>query len=209
MKLIIADDHVLFRSGLRMTLETNLAGCEIVECADMPGLLAAIRKGPVDLVIMDLHMPGCVGPSDVGLVRRAVGRTPILALTASTEMASLLDTLSSGASGYVTKEAAITTLLEAIQTVRAGGVYIPRDLIEGAAGGIGEARRPQQGQRLTARQTQVLRLAIEGHANKEIAFRLEMSEGTVKTHLAAIMRLYGVGNRVQLMREVDKRGGLN
>lgn len=207
MKVIIVDDHVIFRNGLRIALETQWPGIEIVEAGDYEGLLRLLTGGErPDVVILDLNLPGLARNSGIMTLRSRVAPAPILILSASETAEDVFECLAAGASGYVAKSADIETVILALETVRAGGVHVPRELMRGAIP-LTEAKDAQAARAsFTQRQTEVLSLASEGHANKEIAFRLGISEGTVKTHLAAVMRSLSVRNRVQMLREAERLG---
>ncbi|MCW0180169.1 MAG: response regulator transcription factor [Zavarzinia sp.] len=205
MKVVIADDHVIFRQGLRLALEAAQAGSEFLEAGDFDGLLRLVmRQRDLGLLILDLNMPGLSRSTGIATLRGHVAPAPILVLSASDDSEDVFSSLAAGASGYVHKSAGLDVLTEAIRTVGLGGVYVPRDLVTGARPPAAKASRVGEGPRLTPRQADVLRLAAEGHANKEIAFRLGMGEGTVKAHLSLVMRELGVHNRVQLLREVER-----
>ncbi len=202
LRVLIADDHGIFRAGLRMSLESDERIGQVVEAQDFDGLMAALRHGRPDILIVDLHMPGLVLPDGLARVRRRLGDAPMLVLSASTDPDDMIRCLGAGASGYVTKASDMAVLFDAIALVLAGGIFVPADIVAGQGERIGHAGAAPP-PRLTRRQAEVFELALEGHANKQIAYRLGMGEGTVKTHLAAIMRAYEVNNRVQLLRKVQ------
>ena len=206
MKVMIADDHVIFRNGLKLALESSCEDISITEAGDYEGLRLLGRGDQPDVLILDLNMPGLVRDSDIMTLRGRIAPARILILSASEDAEDVFQCLGEGAAGYVPKSADIDTLILAIQTVRSGGVYVPRALMVGATPVINGNETGQARVNLTQRQTVVLRLASEGHANKEIAFRLGISEGTVKAHLAAVMRGLAVHNRVQMLREAERLG---
>lgn len=207
MNVIIVDDHVIFRNGLRIALETRVADIEISEAGDYESLLRLLERCErPDVLILDLNMPGLVRQTGIMTLRSRIAPAPILILSASEEADDVFECLGAGASGYVPKSADIETVVLAMHTVRSGGVHVPRELMVGVVP-VGSGKEvPGPRSTFTQRQTEVLRLATEGHANKEIAFRLGISEGTVKTHLAAVMRLLSVRNRVQMLREAERLG---
>ncbi len=208
MRVVIADDHAIFRNGLKMALEAHVDEISILEAADYDALLRLIARSEApDLLILDLNMPGLVRSTGIMTLRGRIAPAPILILSASEEADDVFECLSAGASGYVPKSADIKTVVSAMQTVRSGGVHVPRELMVGSVplSADGDARSAKSAG-FTQRQTEVLRLASEGHPNKEIAFRLGISEGTVKTHLAAVMRALSVHNRVQMLREAERLG---
>jgi DNA-binding NarL/FixJ family response regulator len=211
VKVLVADDHAIFRQGLRVVLGDLAAAVEIVEAADF-GEALAIAKDAQDLslLLVDLRMPQMDGFAGLRALRRRLPRTPIMVLSASEEAADLFGALESGASGYLPKSASADVILDALRLVLAGGVYVPRALVSGGGKplaptdqGLGGSQRDRV---LTPRQQEVLALIADGHSNKEIAHRLGTSEGTVKAHITAIMRALGVRNRIQLLLAAEQRG---
>jgi DNA-binding NarL/FixJ family response regulator len=207
VKVLVADDHAIFRQGLRVVLGDLDPAIEILEAADFGEALAIARDAhDLSLLLADLRMPQMDGFEGLKALRRVVTRAPIMVLSASEEAADLFGALESGASGYLPKSAPALVILEALRLVLAGGVYVPRELVSGgrplpqtlaSSGRVGI---------LTPRQHEVLALIADGHSNKEIAHRIGTSEGTVKAHITAIMRVLGVRNRVQLLLAAEQRG---
>ena len=153
----------------------------------------------LSLLLADLRTPQMDGFEGLRALRRLLPRTPIMVLSASEEAADLF--------GALPKSAPAPVILEALRPVLAGGVYVPRELVSG--GGKPLAQPPaarDRGGVLTPRQREVLALIADGHSNKEIAYRIGTSEGTVKVHITAIMRMLGVRNRVQLLLAAEQRG---
>lgn len=207
MKVLVADDHAIFRQGLRVVLGDLDPAVEILEAADFGEALAIAREAQnLSLLLADLRMPQMDGFEGLKALRRVLPRAPIMVLSASEEAADLFGALESGASGYLPKSAPAPVILEALRLVLAGGVYVPRELVSGGRllpqmpAGSGRAGI------LTPRQHEVLALIADGHSNKEIAYRIGTSEGTVKVHITAIMRALGVRNRVQLLLAAEQRG---
>lgn len=211
MKVLVADDHAIFRQGLRVVLGDLAAAVEIVEAADFgEALVIAKDAQDLSLLLVDLRMPQMDGFAGLRALRRLLPRTPIMVLSASEEAADLFGALESGASGYLPKSAPADVILDALRLVLAGGVYVPRALVSGGGKplaptdqGLGGSQRDGV---LTPRQQDVLALIADGHSNKEIAHRLGTSEGTVKAHITAIMRALGVRNRIQLLLAAEQRG---
>jgi DNA-binding NarL/FixJ family response regulator len=208
VKVLVADDHAIFRQGLRVVLGELDPAVEIVEAADFGEALSLARDVQgLSLLLADLRMPQMDGFEGLRALRRVLPHTPIMVLSASEEAADLFGALESGASGYLPKSAPAAVIVEALRLVLAGGVYVPRALVSGAGKPLApsEAASERAGV-LTPRQQEVLALIADGHANKEIAHRLGTSEGTVKAHITAIMRTLGVRNRVQLLLAAEQRG---
>lgn len=202
IRVLIADDHAIFRQGLRLVLDGLDPGAEVIEAGDFAEAraLAAALPAP-DLMLVDLRMPGMDGFAGIGALKRARPAAPVMVLSASEDGEDVFRALAAGASGYLPKSASAATIVAALRLVLAGGVHVPRELVAGGAT-LGAPAPP----RLTARQAEVLALIGAGHANKEIAHRLGTSEGTIKAHVAAIMRQFGVRNRVQLLLAADRAG---
>ncbi len=203
IRVLIADDHAIFRQGLRLVLDGLDPSPEVAEAGDFAEarVLAEALPAP-DLMLVDLRMPGMDGFAGIGALKRARPAAPLVVLSASEDSEDVFKALAAGASGYLPKSATAVTILTALRLVLAGGVHVPRELVAGGAA-LGVPATP----RLTARQAAVLDLIAIGFANKEIAYRLGTSEGTIKAHVAAIMRRFGVRNRVQLLLAADRAGG--
>jgi DNA-binding NarL/FixJ family response regulator len=208
VKVLVADDHAIFRQGLRVVLGELDPAVEIVEAADFGEALSLARDAQdLSLLLADLRMPQMDGFEGLRALRRVLPRTPIMVLSASEEAADLFRALESGASGYLPKSAPAAVIVEALRLVLAGGVYVPRELVSGAGKPLAPSEdASDRAGVLTPRQQEVLALIADGHANKEIAYRLGTSEGTVKAHITAIMRTLGVRNRVQLLLAAEQRG---
>jgi DNA-binding NarL/FixJ family response regulator len=208
VKVLVADDHAVFRQGLRLVLAGLAADIALLEASDFDEALAIAGTDPeLALVLVDLRMPAMDGFEGLRALRRALPRVPIMVLSASEDSADVFRSLECGASGYLAKSAPAATMLEALRLVLVGGVYVPRDLVAG-----GDAVRPRRADEdapsgaLTPRQHDVLALIADGLSNKEIGYRLGTSEGTVKAHITAIMRSLGARNRVQMLLAAERRG---
>lgn len=206
MKVLIADDHAIFRQGLRVVLGELDPAVEILEAADFGEALTIAKGVPaLSLLLADLRMPEMDGFEGLRALRRLLPRVPIMVLSASEEAADLFGALESGASGYLPKSAPAPVILEALRLVLAGGVYVPREIVSGGKPLAQPAASYDRGVVLTPRQHEVLALIADGHSNKEIAYRIGTSEGTVKAHITAIMRVLGARNRVQLLLAAEQR----
>lgn len=201
-RVIVADDHTLFRVGLIRML-SSFAGIRIVaEAADAAGVLAAIAQEDAELIILDLSMPGANGVSLIDTVHRTRPNLPILILTMHDEPALTKQALRAGASGYVTKNADPETLAEAVTRVSQGGRYVAPGIAESLAFDF-SADDGERKQALTAREFEILRLiAQEGLSLKEIADRLGLSPKTITSHKANLMLKLGIANNVELIRYV-------
>jgi DNA-binding NarL/FixJ family response regulator len=200
-KFVIADDHALFRTGLRLLLVDGCGPGEVREASDVPELRALLAQAPdVDLVVLDLFMPGMNGGATLRDLRQHYPALRFVVMSASEERKNVLDALGAGAFGYIPKSLEPLAMIAAFQQILGGGIYAPTLLLTEPSVAPEPAPTsvdPQILATLTPRQCEVLRLLGKGQANKEIARALDISEGTVKIHLAAIFRLLDVRNRTE------------
>jgi len=202
MKILIGDDHVLFREGLRRLLEQLKDEATFGEANNFDELLAMAGAGePYDLVLTDLRMPGWPGFSGIGALQAKQPNAKIVVVSASEAHADVRDALENGAAGYIPKSSSVKIMLSALDLIFSGGVYVPatvlRDSGEAEPRGAVLPADPQLEQLLTHRQREVLDRLREGKSNKQIAHELGLSEGTVKIHMTAIFKSLGVRNRTQ------------
>lgn len=202
MKILIGDDHVLFREGLRRLLEQLKDGAAFGEASNFDELLAMAGAGePYDLVLTDLRMPGWPGFSGISALREKQPKAKVVVVSASEAHNDVRDALENGAAGYIPKSSSVKIMLSALDLIFSGGVYVPATVLREA--GEPGARvtvppaDPQLEQLLTQRQREVLDRLREGKSNKQIAHELGLSEGTVKIHMTAIFKSLGVRNRTQ------------
>ncbi|MDD5389438.1 MAG: response regulator transcription factor [Gallionellaceae bacterium] len=203
--MLLADDHPLFREGVKPVLHKLDAKLEILEAIDYPSAFATMHQaGEVDLALIDLYMPGMSGVEGVIRFRAAFPGIPLVVLSAAELAEDIHRLLAAGALGYITKSSPSEVILGALRLVLAGGVYIPPSLLNHTHGG-GE-HDPTRVAPLTSRQVEVLRELAKGQSNKQIAKALEVTEGTVKIHLAAIFRILKVNNRTEAVLVAQKMG---
>ena len=205
MKVLIADDHGIVRSGLRMLLERQMDIEVIGEAAD--GAQArdmAIRERP-DLAILDVKMPKLTGLQATREIRAQAPDVAVLILSMYDDERYLFEALKAGASGYVLKAQADSDLLEAVRAVERGEPFLTpeaqRALIQDVLG-EGSSREEE----LTPREQEVVKLVAEAHTNKEIAEILHLSEKTVENHRSNAMRKLGMRDRVELVRYAIRKG---
>jgi DNA-binding NarL/FixJ family response regulator len=195
---LIADDHALFRKGLALLLADAYPKSDLRDVDSLDAALEALSGDPVDLAILDLRMPGMNGAESLRAVREAYPDTSLLVLSASDARNDVLGALGAGVHGYVVKTTPDAELLAAIERVRKGEVYVPPQLaLRSASDASDAAEAAPIIQGLTPRQRDVLRLLARGKANKEIARELDLAEGTVKIHLAAVLRFLKARNRTE------------
>jgi DNA-binding NarL/FixJ family response regulator len=203
VRILVCDDHAIFRAGLRGVLGELAAQSDLLEASDVEQALTLVEAHPdTDLVLLDLHMPGTDGRTGLRQLRAAQPALPVVIVSATDDPAEMRRVLEEGASGFIPKASTSAELLAALRLVLAGGVYVPRAALAAPAAPAGSsaARREQRRERagtLTARQVEVLSLMARGLTNREICDVLEIREGTVKTHIAAIFETLEVTNRTE------------
>jgi DNA-binding NarL/FixJ family response regulator len=205
MRVVIADDHGIVRSGLRLLLEQQ-PDIEVVgEAAD--GAEArdlAIAERP-DLAILDVKMPKLTGLQATREIREQAPDVAVLILSMHDDERYLFEALKAGASGYVLKRQADEDLLDAVRAVQRGEPFLTPDAQRALIKDVLE-RGPDQADELTPREQEVVKLVAEAHTNREIAEILHLSEKTVESHRANAMRKLGMRDRVELVRYAVRRG---
>jgi two-component system, NarL family, nitrate/nitrite response regulator NarL len=210
MKLLIVDDHPVVRDGLAALLRQ--LGPEVTVLlaeGGSQGLDLANGHPDLDLVVLDLAMPGSDGFATLHEFGRLQPQLPVVVLSSSEDPRDARRALASGALGYIPKSASPRTILAAVQFVLAGNVYVPTLLAQDPTSKRDEATDHSLAGRavsLTSRQTDVLRLLCEGRSNKEIGRKLGLSEKTVKVHVTALFKALNVANRIQAAAMADKVG---
>jgi DNA-binding NarL/FixJ family response regulator len=202
LRILVCDDHAVFRAGLRAVLGELSDAAELLEASDVAQALAlAAAHADLDLALLDLHMPGTDGRTGLRALRAAHPSLPVVIVSAADDPAEMRRVLDEGASGFVPKSSRSEELLAALRLVLAGGVYVPRAALshagEPASGESRRARRRERAGTLTSRQIDVLSLMARGLTNREICRVLKIAEGTVKTHIAAIFETLEVTNRTE------------
>ena len=195
MKLLLADDHQMVRLGLKAALAPLGPDVTYVEAESAESASAAATEhADLDLVLIDINMPGMGGVEGVRRLRAAHPALPLIVCSAAVDAALVREVLALGASGFIPKTDTTKVMLQAVHLVLAGGTYVPRMLADTAAPAQGAGGHVAS---LTPRQQDVLRLLADGKPNKVIARELDISEATVKVHLLAVFRALGARNRTQ------------
>ncbi len=206
LRIIVADDHPLYRDALIRAVRSCFDGARVEEADSLEKVLDCLnRDAAVDLVVLDLKMPDTHGFSGLSLLRSVYPAVPVAVISAAERALVVTRAMRLGAAAFVPKSAPNHRLQQALRAVVAGGTWIPEEL--GSAeddGQIYEADRKLG--LLTAQQLRVLHQLSRGLLNKQIAHELGVAEATVKSHVTAIMRKLGVNNRTQavlLARDLD------
>jgi DNA-binding NarL/FixJ family response regulator len=209
MRILLVDDHALFRDALVHVLKGLDAQAAIVHAATAREALAAAgHYENLDLILLDLYLPGSDGCAVLGRFREVAMTVPVVVLSASDKPQDVRRALDAGAAGYIPKTTGSQEMLEALHRVLEGDIYVPAALLA-AMGTVEEEAtyaRPDATDLLTERQLDVLRFLGQGLSNKGIANRLDLTEGTVKLHVSALMRALGARNRTEAVMAAERMG---
>ncbi|MCQ2735117.1 MAG: response regulator transcription factor [Alphaproteobacteria bacterium] len=224
MKFLIADDHELFLQGLEFILHKEYPKAEIVSANNYNGIFEILQtQNDFDLIITDLAMPGTNWLEALKKIHTLCLDTPVIIISAVFDREIFQKTFDIGVSGYVSKSFPNSVIVGAINLVLAGGMYIPPEVLKMDIQKVPEpmhelisetdtskaSSASSNNTKLTPRQLDVLRCLAEGLSNKQIAYQLGLSEGTVKIHITLLMRALEVSNRVMAVKEANKRGLLS
>jgi DNA-binding NarL/FixJ family response regulator len=177
----------------------------LIEADDYPSAFAAMHRArEVDLALLDLYMPGMSGLEGIARFRAAFPDIPVVVLSASEQVEDIEKLLAAGALGYITKSSPSDVILIALQRVLAGRVYVPPNLLEQSAAEPAAQLKNSAASALTSRQIEVLRQLAKGLSNRQIGDNLQVTEGTIKLHVAAIFRLLKVNNRTEAVLVAQK-----
>jgi DNA-binding NarL/FixJ family response regulator len=206
-RFIIVDDHPLFRGALGQALSASFANAEILEAGSLDELTERLEMaGETDLILLDLAMPGVHGVSGLLYLRAQHPEVPVVIVSASDDAATIRQCLDCGASGFIPKSQPVERIREAIRSIIGGEVWLPPD-IDLAGLPMGESSElVSRLSTLTPQQVRVLMMLGEGLLNKQIAFKLGVSEATIKAHVSAILQKLGVDSRTQAVIAINKMG---
>ncbi len=206
--IIIVDDHPLFRDALRQALSDKFSDLIISEAGSLDGLSGALEgKSETDLVLLDLAMPGVKGFSGLIYLRAQYPEIPVVVVSANEDPSAIRRCIEFGASGFIPKSLPVETIREAVRTVLEGEVWTPPDLDLGEVGDGEITDLVVRLATLTPQQVRVLMMLSEGLLNKQIAYKLSVSEATIKAHVSAILQKLGVDSRTQAVIAVNKIEG--
>ncbi len=197
-RLVIADDHPLFRGALREAVSGLLERVDIAEAGTFNEVAELLdRSGEVDLILLDLRMPGVRGFSGLLYLRAQYPSVPVIVVSANDDPAAIRRCMEFGASGFIPKTLGVEAMRTAISRILGGGVWAPPDVDLSAGSDAETAALMARMATLTPQQVRVLMMLSEGLLNKQIAFQLGVSEATVKAHVSAILQKLGVESRTQ------------
>lgn len=210
MKILITDDHTLFREGMKLLLSGLQQELTIHEAETMQAALASLEANTYDLVLLDLNLADVSGLDTLHTVKAKLEGTPIIVLSAEQDPPTIYQAIEEGAMGFITKCATHQELLAAIKLILAGGVFLPREVTTTpVARGVSGSESSSEQEILNAlsdRQKEVLRYLLQGKPNKTISANLHISENTVKAHLSAIFRALGARNRTEAVYFAARAG---
>lgn len=201
-KVLIADDHPLFRDAIVHILASQFPNSTTYETEDIASTIEFAKDNDdIDLIMLDLNMPGMTGLNGLLDLINECPTTPVVVVSAENKKQVILQTIAYGAVGFIAKSSSKETIAEAIENVLEGNIYLPADIIRTQATTASVKQEspltPEMLSSLTRRQLMVLKCMTKGEANKQIAYNLNVSETTVKSHVSSILKKLGVTNRVQ------------
>ena len=212
MNVLVVDDHPLYREGLKALLLGLAPDAQPFDAGNLAEALAvAAQAPPLDLVLLDMNLPGPSRLDALASIKAAIDGAAIVVISADEDPALIMKTIEAGAAGYIPKSTDPVITINALRIVLAHGIYLPPVALRQAALADGTPRPAWPGglPELSERQRAVLRRLLQGKANKVIARELDIAEGTVKAHLWSVYQVLGVTSRVQAMCRVHELGMLD
>ncbi len=204
-RIIIVDDHPLFRDALDSSLTSAFGNVSTRQCGSLAELVELLKSdSDVDLILLDLNMPGVQGFSGLLFLRAQYPSIPVLIVSATGDAATISRALNFGASGFVPKSRPIEEIRSAVQAVMDGEIWVPPDIDLSTAQSSEEERLVERLSSLTPQQVRVLVMLGDGLLNKQIAFELGVSEATIKAHVSAILQKLNVDSRTQAVIAINK-----
>lgn len=220
MKILLVDDHVLFREGIALLLRSLVAGDSLYQAGTCEEALATVKTDPgIELVLMDINLPGTSGINGISMIRSEFPHIPVVGLSSSDDKQTILDTIDAGAMGFIPKSSSSAVLFAALQLVLSKGIYLPPHAflrerapparaagskVSGRSNSAEHATPHDLG--LTPRQSEVLFLILQGKSAKEICRELSLSSSTVKIHTSAALRALNVTTRTQAVIAAGRLG---
>ncbi len=191
-RIVVADDHPLFRAALGSALSRAAPDATVEECSSLAGAREALGRGSVDLLLLDLKMSDCDGFAGLVAVRGEHPAVPVVVVSASEDAGTIRRALAFGASGFIPKSATLPVMVEALSAILDGDVWAPE-----TGEDDGQPLMEHRIASLTPSQLKILVGLQQGRLNKQIAYDLGVTEATIKAHLTGVFRKLGVQNRTQ------------
>ena len=210
MKILLVDDHPLFRGGLKYLLQSLDEHLELGEAGNCSQAEALAAEHGYDLVLVDLKMPGVGGLDALTVVRAAFPTTPVVVVSGEDDPSVVRAAIECGAMGFIPKSSTPEVMIQALKLVLAHGIYLPPRVLAASQSAdptpLSAVTAEAGLTGLSARQMDVLRCVIQGKPNKVIARELDVAEGTVKAHLSSVLRALGARNRTEAVYAAAKLG---
>ena len=204
MNILLVDDHPLFLEGMRTVLQQLDESILLKTCGSCEEALT-LGDEDFDLILLDINLPGMSGLDGLQQLRHQSPATPLVLMSASEDRSKVMRAIELGAKGYIPKSSTPDIMLNALQLVLSGGGYLPMAVLD-AVNSSQTKTTNADGQTLTPRQVEVLKLIAEGHSNKAIGNQLAMAENTVRVHVSAILRFLDVANRTEAGLAASRMG---
>lgn len=198
-RLLIADDHPLYRDALATTLSQHFPDCRLLQSEDLDSTLEQLRGTTLDLLLLDLNMPGSEGFNGLARIRNDFPAVPVVVVSGSDRNSVIQQAAALGASGFLSKTARPDEIVRCLEAVFAGEQWFSREALES----VEESGLADRLSRLTPQQLRIFQMIARGMLNKQIAYELEITEPTVKSHVTAILRKLELRDRKQLIREAQ------
>jgi DNA-binding NarL/FixJ family response regulator len=214
IKVLMVDDHALFRDGMRYVLQQLADEVEIIDSGNfVDGMKQAANNPDIDLALLDLNMPGSDGVKSILTFHERNPGIPLVVVSGSDHREDIERVMEYGAMGFISKLSSSKIMLAALRMVLDGGIYLPPQLLQQAMVGLDQGAVDKRTARsnknwLTTRQMQTLLLLAEGLSNKEISEKLSLAEGTVKIHTAAVYQALRVNSRLEAVSAARRLGFL-
>lgn len=196
-RILLIDDHAMFRTGLRMVLEARIPDTEILEASSVEEIMRG-TPGSIDVILLDINLNGLSGLESIALLKRTWPQVPILMLSAQDEAETVRQALARGATGFVSKAATAEKIVDAVTQV-----------LRGQYAELSPASGKTTERHLTPRQCEVLNLLHQGLSNKLIARQLSLSDNTVRRHVQDILMFYGVASRTEAVFAARRQGHIS
>ena len=218
LQVLLADDHVLFRDGMRYVLQQLSEQVDILCAGDFTEALRQAENNPaIDLALLDLHMPGSDGVSSIRIFHNRFPSIPLVVVSGSDQVSEIEWAMEYGAMGFISKTSSGKAMVSALRTILDGGIYFPPQLltqtpaenqpaVEAKANTTDNKNGHNNNYGLTKRQMEALEYLADGLSNKEMALKMNLAEGTIKVHVAAAFQVLHVNSRMDAVRKAQKLG---
>lgn len=215
LQVLLADDHALFRDGMRYVLQQLADDVEIIDAGSFADALTLAEANPsLDLVLLDLNMPGSDGVTSIRIFHQRFPDIPLVVVSGSDQRTDIEWVMEYGAMGFISKMSSGKIMVSALRMVLDGGIYLPPQLLAQTMASLGANELPKSAMQankhgLTKRQLEALQHLAAGLSNKEISAKMNLAEGTVKVHVAAAYQVLQVNSRLDAVVKARNLGLIN